>query len=119
MSALQISKFNQLMANKSRTAIRNYQVAFALLDRDSWRERFCPCSRGVDNRSCGKKRPICQANFSATNFYNRSPQIQFRSVALRALDQKPRCTRWIEHRVFRNQQSARHSLAQVRLETFQ
>src|SRR5262249_32884157 len=53
MSALQVSKLDQLVANKSWITIGDDQVALTLLHRDSWRKRRGPGSSRIDDRCRG------------------------------------------------------------------
>ena len=68
MSALQISKLNQLMAYIAGVAIGNHQVPFAFLYRDFAAQIWRPSPCRIDRARSGQFLPIIQQDPSTSHF---------------------------------------------------
>src|SRR5579871_2253485 len=62
--ALQVLEFDQLVAKKPRIAIRNYEMAFALLDFKAGSKLSCTRSSGVHHNVTGNFLTVLESNSS-------------------------------------------------------
>src|SRR6266576_3851959 len=119
MCALQITELHQLMSNESWVAICNGKMPLPLLDLEARQDVRSEGTAGIHKKFSSNLLAIAQLNASCPQLDDRRSQLNFCSQALGSLDQEAGCAGWIEHTILRNQQTARHSLAQIRFEILQ
>src|SRR5690348_755862 len=113
MRALQIAKFNQLVADEVGISIRDQQVSLALPHIDARRKRWRPGSGRVDNPARKNHSAITQANAVSFDLPHPSGDFEDSSARLRPLDEKSRSTGRINYAIIRHQQSAAKALPQI------
>src|SRR5271165_4826186 len=107
------------MPQESRITIRDHEVSLALHNLDSRRKPRRIRTALIDDDLHRQIRSIRKPDSLLADLQDGQARSNFRAVLLRPLDQKLRRTRWIQHRIFRNEKPASHPIAQVWLKLFQ
>ena len=106
------------MPQKSRITICDDQMSLALFDLNSGSQRGRVGSRCIHNNFRSYFGSIGKRDASFANLRHCAAS-HLCAASHRALDQKPRRARRIQHCVFQNEQSTCHAVAQIRLNLLQ
>src|SRR5918992_3582424 len=114
MRAFQVTKLDQLMAQKLRIAIGNQEMSLAFLYVHSRAQTWRPTARRIHHQSRGNRRTITQTNTIGRDLMHCFSEKHLRATRFRAINKKLRRTRWIDHAVARHTQATGESRTQLR-----